>query len=306
MLTHYTREGSIDWSRTEAHLNFMRPWVNGFLFAGPTGDGDTPAFDTRQQLVQWANDRLKPRKEFLLAGTALVDNGSHMPEASIQSDDKPTSCVGLFVQVTDASTTAVMEKQLTALLEQDTPVTVALQSATPASDVVTLIASLATRYQNLICIGDATNEHQLARHQNLPAGVFRFRTAEGDYTRQLASNGGPCHGLLLSCTNHFPQAFHDLTLAPAQGKWDESHAMSKRLTALLSDAAALVQNHADMKKFDKQLAKAIDHHMAYGPGALTAPPSFMQDAMPVDTALLTAVGEVLTRHGFQPETGYFK
>src|SRR5690606_16343300 len=112
MLTHYTSEGRIDWPRMDAHLNFMRPWINGFLVAGPAGDSDTLDVATRQQLLQWANARLKPRREFLLAATLLNLDLAAGLRAAIDHKNDPTSFVGLHVQVTEKTAIASIEKNM--------------------------------------------------------------------------------------------------------------------------------------------------------------------------------------------------
>jgi len=141
--------------------------------------------------------------------------------------------------------------------------------------------------------------------------VFRLRTAEGEYSHQLGSSGGPYHGLLLTSANHFPQQLAQLVLAPALGKWDEAHALSAKLTSFYKAAVTLQDQTANASpnaQAAQQLCKAIDHHMAHGPAASAttkdAPLPCMQNGEPLTVDLIKNAGELLARHDLLPEAGY--
>ncbi len=296
LLTHCNAQGQIDLPRMQAQLAFLRPHVQGFVLL----DDDTAPLQLdrveRLKLIEWALQTLRPRKEFLLVA-GNVSDASHDAQLIIPTDH---SLAGLLVRpvLPETATQADLIDQLTPALRAG--IAIALQqsdaSQAPAYAGQTL-ATLAARHENLLYFADATGQDAIARSNLLPAGVFRFRSAEGHYTQALASTGGLYHGLMLASANVFPAQLAQLILDPALGQWDDSRTMSARLTAAMDSAQFLAQGLP-------RAIRAIDHLMAHGGDALAAPLPVFPDGGTLRHELLHAMTQVLAEHQLLPEKGY--
>lgn len=316
LITHYNNTGQINWPRMDAHLAFVKAHVKGVVFAAPQGDGGPLDAKTCEQLMTWADKSLNARREFFMIAmnpsqpdTTSVLNAMRTHVDGV-SPDAPSSFTGVWAQLDNNSHS--LDELVNAGLPVGLEPATTSQNAAATSTTTQAIASLAQQNEHILYAGDASADDQLARSSDLPAGVFRLRTAEGDYSHQLGSSGGPYHGLLLTSANHFPQQLAQLVLAPALGKWDEAHALSTKLTSFYKAAVALqdqAANASPNKQAAQQLCKAIDHHMAHGPAASataadTPPLPYMQDGKPLPADLIKSIGELLARHDLLPETGY--
>lgn len=302
MLTHYTPQGEIDWPRMEAHLSFMRQYVKGFVIAGHVGDGELLNTAQRQSLVDWIASKLKPNKEFFMAGVHVKDaeslNATTQWAAALK--DKmtadPASFTGLWVHAA--------AKEVQPLLDLNLPVAIEVDHNSESSADAQAIATFAQSNENMLYAGDDSQDDAIARCATLPAGVFRFRSAEGDYTRQLGSSGGPYHGLYLASANLFPEQLAQIVLAPALGKWDESRDLSAKLTSFFKDAVALEKKTFHDNNATTRLCKAVDHHMAHGASANAAPMPMLGDVQLLAASFVNAMGDLLARHALSPQAGY--
>lgn len=297
LLTHCLPDGQVDWARMQAQLAFMRPHIQGFVLL----DDDTVSLKLdaaeRQKLIDWAMQSLRPRREFLMVATTA---SQAMRDADLFRSEEASCFTGLLVrpELPEQASQQELIDALTPVLRLNLPIALQQSDGTTSSLYAgQSVATLATRHENLLYFADASGEDAIARSGLLPAGLFKLRSAEGNYAQALASSGGLYHGLMLASANVFPEQLAQVVLAPALGKWDESRAISARITQVIDSTRFLAQSLP-------RAIRAIDHFMAFGPDAMKAAAPIVPNGNPLRHELLQAVESILTKEQLMPEKGY--
>jgi hypothetical protein len=139
----------------------------------------------------------------------------------------------------------------------------------------------------------------------MPAGVVLLRGAEGDYARWSKARGGPYDGFLLSTANSFPSQLAGMIEDLKQGRTAEAERCSAAVSAVVADAFAAVAEVRVGNAFTNA-NKALAHVMAYGRGALEAPPPRLYAGKYLSRSVLETVTASLERHGLLPQRGYYR
>jgi hypothetical protein len=193
---------------------------------------------------------------------------------------------------------SVLELGLPTGIYQLPQVTLNLMSAEVAAD-------LALRYENFIFFKDTSGEDAIALSGKNLAGVFTARGAEGDYARWPKSAGGPYDGFLLASANCFARQLRQVLEDIAARRLEAARHLSDQLSAVVREllrlAAALPQGNPF-----SNANKAIDHFLAHGPKAATAPAPRLHAGSGLPVEFLRATEEILSRYELLPDRGYLE
>ncbi len=319
-LTHYTPDGAIDSARIWAHLRFLSPWVKGLLVPGSTGDGWELRQEEADILLTIVLEAVQELKFRLLIG-ALRPTGTEAAQVITATGGALQRRVGtdrlqdwlarsrvcgfaICPPRGEAVTQHQMEKELSGVLELGLPVALyQLPQVTQNEMSPALVARLAARFGNFVLFKDTSGRDAVASSGQDFKGLFLVRGMEGQYDRWLRAGGGPYHGFLLSAANCFAKQLHQVAQDLAAGRKAQAHALSERISAVVTAVFALVKDLPDGNAFANG-NKAMDHFFAHGPRAMEIQPPRLHSGGSLPPEVIRATGAVLERHGLMPAAGY--
>jgi len=318
LITHFREEGGLDRPRLKAALNFIRPWVNGFLVPGSTGEGWSMPDDEVRELLAPLIELVHARGGHLLVGILKSDVAD-----VLQAMQEFVSWLKDRVGVSDAlesmrrssvcgfavcppSGPELAQTRLGAALEEvlslELPVALyQLPQVTKNEMAPDTVAALAERYPNFFLFKDSSGTDAVARSGFRE--VFLVRGAEGGYARHLVGAGGHYDGLLLSTANCFPRALSQMVAAVERGRLEEAEVFSKKLSALCDELFPLAAEVGYGNPFTNA-NKAMDHFFAHGPRAAALAAPRLHSGMRLPRELLVSAEAALRRQGLLPDEGY--
>ena len=257
LLTRYRPDGTLDTDSMRRHAATLRPFVDGLLMPGSTGDGwqftDPETIAVAALGVELSRDlgfellcgafaptlpAIVARIELLVAAgaTAIAVCAPHgdLPQSEIADSLDQVLALGL--------PTALYQ------LPQVTGNSIAPETA----------AALASRHPNFRWFKDSSGHDTVALSGLLPDSVLRVRGAEGDYARWLAP-AGPYDGFLLSTANVFARELATILADPNAGQ-----ALSEQLSATVGEAFDAVAGCPHGNSF-ANANKALEHVLTHGP-----------------------------------------
>jgi dihydrodipicolinate synthase/N-acetylneuraminate lyase len=321
-LTHFDAGRRIDLTRMEAHLAWMMPHVKGYLVPGSTGDGwdlDDAETDT---VVRFAVEMARTRGVSLLLGalrkkttdvTVSIERylgilhkltGKSDPLAALVAAGVSgfTICPPAGKDLDQATIVAALE----IILDMGLPVALyQLPQVTENEAAPETFAKLVAKYPNLILFKDSSGADRIALSGVDARGVFLVRGAEGDYARWLRSAGGAYDGFLLSTANSFPAGLLSVVNGIREGRLAEALRVSTALSGTVGEVFGLVGEIPCGNAFTNA-NKAIEHFMAFGPGATDREGPMLHGGIRIPAGIITATGDILRRYGLMPEKGYLE
>jgi dihydrodipicolinate synthase/N-acetylneuraminate lyase len=324
LLTHYGKDGAIDFDRMSAHFHHIVPFVKGFLIPGSTGDGWELDDGETRQVTEFALGLARRDGISLLLGALKRDAaamkksvadmfGLLEPPAAAEADDRVQTLrdrrvCGFTVCPPEGKTLSQKEIEagLAGLLEMGLPTALYQLPQVTGNEVSPkTFGRLIGMYPNLIFFKDSSGFDGIASSDTDKGGVFLVRGAEGDYARWLRETGGPYAGFLLSTANCFPQELKTLIENLERGEWEKARALSDRLTAAIRDVFSLV-NPLPCGNAFTNANKSIDHFLAFGPSARATAGPLLHGRISIPADILAATGAILARCLLMPEKGYLE
>lgn len=324
LLTHYKKDGAIDFDRISAQFRHIVPFVKGFLIPGSTGDGWELDDGETRQVAAFALRLAGEEGVSLLLGALKRDAESMKkaitdmlglldPTAAVGADDgirtlRKRHVCGFTVCPPEGKTLSQkdIEAGLAGILDMGLPTALYQLPQVTGNEVSpAAFGRLAGRYSNLILFKDSSGRDGIAASDTDKGGVFLVRGAEGDYARWLHESGGPYAGFLLSTANCFPRELKILIEDLERGEWEKARILSERLTAAIQDVFSLA-NPLPCGNAFTNANKSIDHFQAFGPSANVKAGPLLHGGMTLPAEILAATGAILTRCGLMPERGYME
>ncbi len=322
LLTHYGPGGAIDFTRMEAHLETVAPWVGGYLIPGTTGDGWELDEDETLRVTEFAVTQARRRGSRLLIGVLrkatvevegtlarLLDITGVPGEEGDEASARAWSVLGVagFTFCTpagDERTQEEIEAGLSVLLDRGLPSAFyQLPQVTGNEAAPETFARLAARYPRLVFFKDTSGNDRIALSPADKGGIFLVRGAEGDYARWLRDTGGPYDGFLLGTTNCFARELATVVKCLEEGDRDRAAAIAERVTAAFGAVFALVGALPWGNAFTNA-NKAVDHFLAFGPGADVGQGPLLHAGERIPGSILETTREILRRHSLLPAKGY--
>jgi dihydrodipicolinate synthase/N-acetylneuraminate lyase len=321
-LTHYSSDGSLDHARMTAHFAHLSRWVKGFLIPGSTGDGWEMNDNEAQQLLEFALGQVQQLGVHLLIGILKI-NAAAAHQGIVGTLERLKARPPIIDPVAALQRAGVcgftvcapkgghwsqeeIQSALSSILELGLPTAVyQLPQITQNEISAGVIGRLAEQFANFILFKDSSGADRVALAVPAGQGVFLVRGAEGDYARWLKVNGGPYDGLLLSTANCFARELQEMIDYLGQDQVEKAEAISRQLTAMVSEAFRLVMGIGDGNPF-ANANKAMDHFFGFGPRADRVPPPRLHAGSRLPEAVIRATGEALDRHGLMPKKGYLE
>jgi dihydrodipicolinate synthase/N-acetylneuraminate lyase len=319
-LTHYRSDGTFDVDRMIAHWTTMAPHVGGFLVPGSTGDGWEMSDREIRDLLKIAIDLVVRLDTRVLAGVLRTEVGAMIEvieqtlallRRRTRSDDPMEamvrSRVGAFTLCPPKGsdlTQAEIGAGLRRILDLGLPIALyQLPQVTENEVSPTLFADLAAAYPNLLFLKDTSGSDRVPEADCGESGVFLVRGAEGAYASWLKESGGPYDGLLLSTANCFAPQLAGMIRALENGDLDRADTVSTQLTETVTAVFDLVEGLPNGNAF-ANANKAMDHMMAYGPGAAAETPPRLHGGARLPEAIIVETERILKTHDLMPDTGY--
>jgi dihydrodipicolinate synthase/N-acetylneuraminate lyase len=320
LITHYREGGSIDRSRTEAHLRHLAPHVSAFLIPGSTGDGWVLDPERNRQLIEMALNLAETLNLKLLLGVlrfdgkVALDSMLALAEGLRQrtGEKEPLEALakahvcGFTLCPPKGKAEPEIEEALTVALETGLPIALyQLPQITQNEISPELAARLAERFANFIFFKDTSGTDRVARSGKPLDGVFTVRGAEREYARWLEAAGGPYQGFLLSTANCFARELRQVIDDVAHRRAERAREISQKITSVTDEAFNLVRQVRAGNPF-ANANKAIDHFFAHGLGAAKMPPPLLYTGDRIPVEVLLGIERVLERHQLLPATGYLQ
>jgi dihydrodipicolinate synthase/N-acetylneuraminate lyase len=322
-LIFYDEAGRIDHDRQQAHLAFMAPHVRGILVPGSTGDAweldDDEALAALEAVIPYAVREgldllvgaLRPTAETarLLIDKVLAHLQKRGGTQSVPDAFAAANVRGITIAA-PTTETPLPEEALGTALESlfalGLPMALyQLPQVTGNTLSPALVARLAERFPNFLLFKDSGGHDEVALSSRVLDGVFLLRGAEGEYARWIKARSGPYDGFLLSTANSFPSQLAGMLEDLKQGRTAEAERCSTAVSAVVADAFAAVAEVRVGNAFTNA-NKAMAHIMAYGRGALEAPPPRLYAGRHLPRSVLEKVTASLERHGLLPQRGYLE
>jgi dihydrodipicolinate synthase/N-acetylneuraminate lyase len=322
-LAHYTASLDLDKKHTRSHLVFMAPYVKTHLVPGSTGDGwelsqreidnliefmitETRDLDIRLLIGVLRSDMEKTREDIKKAVRFLVDiTGSRDAENALYS----SGVCGFTVCAPKGKgiPQEVIYEKLSSVLDLGYPVALyQLPQVTENEIAPETFEKLAGKYGNFYLFKDTSGRDRVALSKVDTGGVFMVRGGEGNYRRWYkASPGGLYDGFLLGSANSFAGNYSVMLRNIDSGRHEAAENISVQITRIVSKA----MEEAGKLSFGNAFAnsnKAIDHFLAYGPGAdeATTPMTHSGRRLPPD--FIRYIKNLLAEEGMLPEKGYLE
>lgn len=322
LLTHYRNDrGAVDLERVRAHLAHLAPVVKTFLAPGSTGDGWEMTEQQQQQLVEQLCTIAAELDLWIMVGVLRTGRGE--ARASIVQAtaglDVPT---GDFVGAARALaarricgftvtppkganlTQPEIHDELTAVAELGVPLSFyQLPQVTGNEMTPETVAALAQRWPNFYLFKDTSGADRVAKAGLDYQDLFLVRGAEQEYADWHHSGGGPYNGFLLSTANCFARPFSEMLAALRSGDRPAANAISDRISRVVERVFSAAAGLSFGNPFSNA-NRAIDHVLAHGSEAQTAPPPFTCSGKRLPPQLIELAYQELDRQSFAPDRGY--
>ncbi|MGA2750582.1 MAG: dihydrodipicolinate synthase family protein [Verrucomicrobiota bacterium] len=313
-LTHYDERGEIDEARMAAHLRHLSGYVKGFLIPGSTGDGWELKAEETRQLLEIALRYAQAFDLTLLigalhrgAGEALEFIQRTAGELRLRGgapDVKPVCGFTVCPPCGSELSQSQIGRALGSIFATGYPIALyQLPQVTQNEIKVELACDLAGQYENFLMFKDSSGTDQVVAQAARLGGVVTFRGAEGDYARWCKAGGGPYDGFLLSTANCFAPQLCQMIGELEAGRVDAAREISNSLTVAVNQVFELVNGLPFGNKFTNA-NKAMDHFLAWGKGASTAPRPRLHGGGCLPLDVMQRTEEILARQGLLPEAGY--
>lgn len=317
-LTHFAPDGSIDGARMQAHLNFMLPWVKGFLVGGSTGEGWELSDTELSNCVALVSSAVTGRDAHILVGAlrptveamheriALTVRGlkpTHHVRGSLDDLAQSSLCGFTICAPWGAQLSQdELTKGLSEILALGFPTALYQLPQVTQNEISPATArTLSHRFGNLYVLKDTSGTDRIV--ESGFREVLLLRGAEGDYHKHHGSAGGAYDGFLLSTANCFAYALSRLIQDLDRGNLDSAAHTSARLDGICSEVFALSAQCGFGNAFTNA-NKALDHFFAYGPNAVNRIPPLVHSGARLPHALIAGVGAILERFDLMPAKGY--
>lgn len=323
LLTHYRDDGSPDLERIARQLDAIRPAVGGLLLCGSTGDGWEMDEEERQRVIADVLPLARARGFAVLLGVLKpTAAGMHQALTATVSalcaqagiDDDPVETfhqrgvtgVTICAPHGQGLTQAEIGDALESILATGVPLSLyQLPQVTGNRIAPETYRALVDRYPNLLMLKDTSGEDVLADGADPADGVILLRGAEGGYDRHPKTGGGRYDGALLSTANGLGASLAAVFDALAQGRRDAALELATRVQAVVDIAFGAAAAMPVGNAFTNA-NKAIDHVMAWGSDAATAPPPRLHAGTRLPSALIDTVAVALGANGLRPARGYLQ
>ena len=324
LLTHYRKDGTIDFDRMSAHFNHIARWVKGFLIPGSTGDGWELDDQETLKVAEFAIGQAQKHEISLLLGALKTDIETMKQTISSmlmligQQDMTGKKDVARLLRAKricgfticpakgKALTQVEIEAGLAEILDIGMPMALyQLPQVTENEVAPETFGRLMKKYPNLVFFKDSGGQDGIATSDFDKENIFFVRGAEGDYARWLKDAGGPYEGFLLSTANCFPQELRALIENLERGEQKKALEISERLTIAIGEVFALVQPLPCGNPFTNA-NKSIDHFFAFGPLAAAKEGPMLHAKVSIPDHIISATGAILTRCNLMPEKGYME
>lgn len=319
-LTHYTKDGAIDVERMTAHWRTMRHHVGGFLVPGTTGDGWEMSEAEIATLLAIATDLAVEMETRVLVGVLRTETDAMIEvinetvawlQKTTGEDDtlaamKARNVAGFTVCPPKGSnlTQEQIQTALERILAMELPIALyQLPQITENEISAAVFQDLASRYGNLLLLKDTSGQDHIALADRGAGGVFLVRGAEGNYAQWLREDGGPYDGLLLSTANCFAGQLGEVIARLERDDVAGAKSLAQTLTDAVNATFAAVAAVEAGNAFTNA-NKAIDHVMAYGPGAADVPPPMLHAGVRLPSAVIEQAMAILRGVGMMPDQGY--
>ena len=322
LLTHYKKDGRIDFDRMSAHLAHIAPFVKGYLIPGSTGDGWELDDRETRQVTEFALKQAKSHGISLLLGALKRDTETMkrtisdmlmpiMQKGVTDSQEmiqllKAGNVCGFTVCPPRGKSLAQVdiEAALAEILAMGMPTALyQLPQVTENEVAPETFERLTERHPNLVFFKDSSGQDRIATSEVDKGGIFLVRGAEGDYVRWLKDAGGPYAGFLLSTANCFPRELKTLIEDLEKGDREKALALSERLTMAIGEIFTLVQPLPCGNPFTNA-NKSIDHFFAFGPSAYAREGPMLHAKVSIPGDVISATGAILKRCDLMPDHGY--
>jgi dihydrodipicolinate synthase/N-acetylneuraminate lyase len=319
-LTHFRAPGQLDEKRIRRHLEVLSPFVKGILVPGSTGEGWEMNDDEAWSLLSVVLDAartlgikvlvgtLKPRTDEVLAAIdRALDWIRDKTAGDVDLDALLAQGIAGFT-VCPPKGSELTQDQIAAslgeVLERGFPVALyQLPQVTENEMHAETVAQLAARYANFMLFKDTSGQDRVAQARPDLGGVFLVRGAEGEYCRWLKPAGGPYDGFLLSTANCFAREYAQLRDLLEAGDRDEADRLSSRLETVVNACFDLVSEFPTGNPFTNA-NKTLDHILAHGPQALTAPAPLLYSGVRLPVTFVERAYELLRDQDLMPDAGY--
>jgi dihydrodipicolinate synthase/N-acetylneuraminate lyase len=319
-VTHYTSKGKIDYDRMAAHWRCIAGSVRGFLVPGSTGDAWEMTDAELREVVELALELTKKHSSRLLLGALKptadeTRNTISVLLAMLQkrtgladplSAMKASNVCGFIICAPSGAdlTQQQIEAGLDAILAMQIPVSLyQLPQITQNEVSPQVISRISQRHPHAMLFKDTSGADKIALAKLDYHGLYLVRGGEGDYSKWLKESGGPYDGLLLSAANSFFSELKSIVELLESRRFGEADELSGRLTRAVQQTFSLVSGLLHGNVFANG-NKAIDHHMALGAAADTAPPPRLHGGSTIPTEILRDVGDVLRTENLLKLNGY--
>jgi len=298
-IAHYAEDGSLSLRRMSAHIASIAPHIGGILLPGSTGDGWELDRRGKLEMVDFAVPLAAELGLSLLVGVLerSTEDMLSFVEALGERLRSP-SVVGIAVcPPSEAGATEErIEACLARILELGLPTALyQLPQVTGTEMSPATVARLSGTYPNALMLKDSSGEDRVARSGLDFSGLFLVRGAELGYCGWL-SPAGPYDGFLLSTANWLAPRLASVVAGAAD------QAESRRIDAVVDGAFAAVRDLRSGNAFSNS-ARLMDHVMAYGAGAASAPLPRSRGGLFPREFVGRAVS-LLDNHGWLPREGY--
>jgi dihydrodipicolinate synthase/N-acetylneuraminate lyase len=313
LITHYRADGSIDETRTAAHIRTLSPYVGGFLAPGSTGEGWDMSSDEVHQLLALLTGIIDTVKSRLLIGVLKTGRGEAAEAAQqiITALDLPRDLHNFFgFTVTAPKGAELSQEEISAdlgdVLGLGYPTALYQLPQITENEILPRTArSLAESYPNFYLFKDTSGKDTVALSGEMPEDVYMLRGAEGNYAAQITAAGGPYYGFLLSSANCFARQLADIITLNEEGRTDRAAQLSAALNHTVEAAFQLAADLPFANPF-ANANKMMDHFMAYGQDAYRADPPRVHSGDQLPAPLLEKVGSLLEDADLLPARGYLQ
>ncbi len=319
-LTHFRPDRTLDFDRITAHLAHLAPHARGWLVPGSTGEGWQLTDSQVVRLLNHVLDVAQGCRTRVLIGIlrqdpdemlSLLDSlGGWLCKRS-HTDSRElalqTSHVCGFTVCPPAGaslTQKAIREGLRRVLQTGWPIALyQLPQVTNNEMSPETVAGLASEFPNFLLFKDTSGTDQVLRSGVDLQGVFRVRGAEGNYARWLCPREGGYDGLLLSTANVFAQQLATMIADLQHERVELAEQQIRPVEEIVPRVFELVAELPFGNAFTNA-NKALDHFMAHGAAAESAPPPVLCDGQTLPARTLAQVAQWLHEFGLFPAVGY--
>jgi dihydrodipicolinate synthase/N-acetylneuraminate lyase len=319
-LTHYKANGNLDQVRMRAHLEFMRPWIGGFLIPGSTGEGWEMSDVEVRELLGFTIGEIRAVGASVLIGAlkANVEDAVRLITETIGWLKRQTGTEDALEALMRSSVCGFAvcpptgEKLsqseigggLETVLAIGVPVSLyQLPQVTRNEVAPDTVEVLSVKFPGFYLFKDSSGNDRVAA-SGFRQG-FLLRGAEGDYARHLRAAGGNYDGFLLSTANCFGRQLHAMIEQIESGHYADAQPFSNSLSAVCDELFSVAGKLGYGNAFTNA-NKALDYFFAHGAAVAKVPPPLLHSGRRLPAELIEAAGQALNRHRLMPSRGYLE